>query len=248
MFDQTFVDTRVRTQKPWTVAASLTVQFAGVGVLLLVPVLHPEALHLQAPVTIPLIYKLTPPPVPVEQTAHLEHLTPQHTSFPLPRTVTAPVRVPEVLLVSPDPLPYSSAAPMGLSGPTAGLPDALGAVITGPVAPPKPQPEPKPKPVVVERPAAPLKVSTGVQASKLVNAPRPVYPVFAKQTRTQGTVLLKAVIAEDGTIQNLQVISGHPLLTRAALDAVAQWRYQPTLLNGRPVQVITEISVNFTLN
>ena len=76
----------------------------------------------------------------------------------------------------------------------------------------------------------------------------PVYPPLAKQARIQGTVRLNAIISRDGTIQNLQLVSGHPLLAPAALAAVKQWVYEPTLLNGEPVEVVTVIDVNFTLS
>jgi protein TonB len=75
----------------------------------------------------------------------------------------------------------------------------------------------------------------------------PDYPPLARMARIQGTVRLEAVISTDGRIQNLRVLAGHPLLVNAALEAVARWRYQPTLLNGEPVEVVTEIDVNFTL-
>ena len=73
------------------------------------------------------------------------------------------------------------------------------------------------------------------------------YPPLAKMARIQGTVRLEAIISKDGTIQDLKVIQGHPLLVKAALEAVQRWRYQPTLLNGEPVEVVTEIDVNYTL-
>jgi protein TonB len=82
----------------------------------------------------------------------------------------------------------------------------------------------------------------------LIRQPRPVYPPEAKAAGISGVVKLSAIIAADGTVANLQVISGHPLLVPAALEAVKQWVYQPTLLNGSPVEVKTEISVNFTLS
>ena len=85
-------------------------------------------------------------------------------------------------------------------------------------------------------------------AAKIVRMPRPVYPPEAKAAGVSGVVKLNAVIGADGTIKNLEVISGHPLLVPAALEAVKQWVYQPTLLNGSPVEVKTEISVNFTLS
>jgi protein TonB len=86
-----------------------------------------------------------------------------------------------------------------------------------------------------------------VQQTKLVSQPRPVYPPEAKQAHIQGVVQLSATIAKDGTVRNPEVISGHPMLVQAALDAVRQWVYQPTLLNGQPVEVITQVDVNFTL-
>ena len=100
----------------------------------------------------------------------------------------------------------------------------------------------------VRVPASPITVGGGVQAAKLLAGPRPPYPPLAKAARVQGTVRLRAFIATDGTITNLQLISGPPLLVRAAFDAVARWRYQPTLLNGNPVEVLTEVDVNFTLS
>jgi protein TonB len=74
-----------------------------------------------------------------------------------------------------------------------------------------------------------------------------VYPPLAKQARIQGVVKLNAVISKEGNIEQLTVVSGHPLLIPSALEAVKKWRYKPTLLNGEPVEVITQIDVNFTL-
>jgi protein TonB len=76
---------------------------------------------------------------------------------------------------------------------------------------------------------------------------RPQYPRLAVQARIQGTVVLQAVIGKDGTVQDLRLISGHPLLAPAAIEAVKQWRYRPYLLNNEPVEVDTQINVNFTL-
>ncbi len=79
----------------------------------------------------------------------------------------------------------------------------------------------------------------------MISQVRPTYPPLAKQARIQGVVVLEAVIGKDGTIQNLRVITGHPLLIKAAQDAVSQWRYKPTMLNGEPVEVVTTVTVNF---
>jgi protein TonB len=91
-------------------------------------------------------------------------------------------------------------------------------------------------------------VGGDVQAAKLIYSPRPLYPPIALATRTQGTVVIRAVIARDGSIGHLQSVSGPPLLVQAAMDAVRQWHYKPTTLNHETVEVLTEISVNFTLS
>jgi TonB family protein len=92
-----------------------------------------------------------------------------------------------------------------------------------------------------------IRVGGDAQQAKLVRQPNPAYPPLAKQARVEGTVKLDAVIARDGTIQNLKVVSGHPLLVPAALEAVKQWVYQPTIVNGEAVEVVTQINVNFAL-
>jgi TonB family protein len=96
-------------------------------------------------------------------------------------------------------------------------------------------------------PPSRIRIGGNVQQTKLVLQPRPTYPPEAKLAHIQGVVKLNAIIAKDGTIQNLEVISGEPALVQSALDAVKQWVYQTTLLNGQPVEVMTEIDVNYTL-
>ena len=86
-----------------------------------------------------------------------------------------------------------------------------------------------------------------VIAARIVYQPKPEYPELARMTRVEGPVEFEAVIGKDGAIEQLKVLKGHPLLVKAALEAVRQWRYQPTLLNGKSVEVITEITVNFKL-
>jgi serine/threonine-protein kinase len=106
-----------------------------------------------------------------------------------------------------------------------------------------PAPASSPKPVALQR----IRVDGNVQQAKLVNQPKPVYPPLARQARIQGTVRFNAIIGRDGAIQDLQFVSGHPRLARSALEAVRQWKYRPTLLKGEPVEVVTQIEVNFTL-
>lgn len=77
---------------------------------------------------------------------------------------------------------------------------------------------------------------------------QPIYPPLAKAARIQGPVELRAIISKDGFIENLRVLGGHPMLVTAAVDAVKQWRYRPYVLNGEPVEVETQITVNFVLS
>jgi protein TonB len=81
----------------------------------------------------------------------------------------------------------------------------------------------------------------------LVYRVQPIYPPLARSARIQGQVFLRAIISRTGTIENLQAVSGHPMLIPAALGAVRQWRYRPYLLNGEPVEVETQVTVNFSL-
>jgi protein TonB len=167
----------------------------------------------------------------------------------------APKTIPkEIAIIKEDELPPPVSAAAGVvGGVPGGVPGGtMGGVIGGiigsvptaaPPPPPPPQVKEAPKPATPQR----IRVGGNVQAARLVRQPKPVYPPLARQARIQGTVRFTAIIGRDGTIQNLQLISGHPLLVQAATDAVKQWVYQPTLLNGEPVEVITQIDVNFTL-
>jgi len=242
MFEQTFVQTQAATRRPWTVAMSLSLQAVVVGVILLIPLLHPEVMRIP-PVpqahSISTWANLAPRPIPVTASARVSAPSTIHVQkfyYPTaqqPKNVTRPIEVP-----APDGVgAFSDPVALG-SGTT------LPATISLPVAPPvKP-----PAPAAAKRPEGPVRVSGGVESAKLTYAPRPTYPQLAIATRSQGTVHLEAIIAADGKIRNLRVLSGPPLLVHAALDAVQQWKYQPTLLNGAPVEVVTEIEVNFTLS
>jgi protein TonB len=102
---------------------------------------------------------------------------------------------------------------------------------------------PKLQPVVPQR----IRISQGVTSGMLIHKIQPPYPLLAKSARIQGNVVLKAVIDREGNIQDLQLVSGHPMLVPAAIETVKQWHYRPYLLNGQPVEVETTITVIFTL-
>jgi protein TonB len=96
-------------------------------------------------------------------------------------------------------------------------------------------------------PRAPVRVSSGVQASRLLREVVPAYPAIAVQARASGPVMLEAEIDEEGNVTDLKVISGHPLLVEAAVEAVKQWKYSPTILNGEPQRILASITVVFRL-
>ena len=107
-----------------------------------------------------------------------------------------------------------------------------------------PPPPPPPK----AKPSGPVRIGGQVAAANLIKKVQPVYPPLAKSARVQGQVEFTAIIGKDGTIRELKLVRGHPLLVNAAKEAVQQWKYKPTMLNGEAVDVITQIDVNFTLS
>jgi protein TonB len=209
MFEQTFVDTRVPTRKPAAVAASVFVQSAAVGGLLLIPLLQPVVRRRERAVW--------------------------H------NPLAGPVRVPDRIVRFVDEPDAIAFAMPGLSA----VAETVINMVLPEATPPVPPPPVKP---VETRSAQPVSVSKGVQAARLIFGPKPEYPTLAKAARVQGTVHLRAIIGTDGSVRNLAVQSGPPLLIKAAMEAVSRWRYQPTLLTGAPVEVTTEIDVNFTLS
>jgi protein TonB len=125
---------------------------------------------------------------------------------------------------------------VGIADPNAGVGGSYSTGLALPVLAPKP-------PVL---PSRPLRVSHWAEGN-LIYRVQPDYPEIARQVRVQGPVRLRAIIGKGGTIENLVVESGHPMLVAAAIKAVRQWRYRPYLLNGEPVEVEAEITVNFVL-
>ncbi len=253
MFEQVFVETG-KTRKTWTIFASFLAQIAFVGVLIILPMIFFEQLP-GASLISSLVAPPPPPPPPPPPAA----APPVKVVKVIPRQfdagkLMAPKSIPkEIATIREEELPPPTTGvgvvggvPGGVAGGTPG--GVLGGIIGSvPSAAPPPPPPPK---KVEEKAATPQRIKIGgsVQQAKLVRQPHPIYPPLAKQARIQGTVKLTAIISKDGTIQKLEVISGHPLLVPNAIEAVKQWIYQPTLLNGEPVEVITQIDVNFTLS
>lgn len=254
MFEQTFLASGAKTHSAWTVLVSFIGQTLGIGIITLVPLIATDTLPraqftriFTAPPVPP------PPPPPAPQGVKAARMT-ANVSQVVSGRLVMPARIPpQPAMILEDPVPVIQAGEVGVPGGT-GVPGGMrGGVLDGvigsvlsqaPVAPPPaPVTQQNPAPVRVTR----LVVGGVVQAAKLIRQPSPVYPPLARQARISGVVRLEGIIAKDGTIQRLRVISGHPLLVPAALDGVKQWVYRPTLLNGEPVEVIAPIEVIFTL-
>jgi len=150
--------------------------------------------------------------------------------------MVAPTVIPKKVEMIKDAAPDIGAAGSTGFGVAGGTGDVLGGGILNAAPPPPPK-------------AAPSRIKVGgqVQAANLIHQVLPVYPAIAKTAHVSGTVRLHAVIAKDGSIQELQYVSGPALLMKSAMDAVHEWKYRPTMLNGEPVEVDTTIDVVFSL-
>lgn len=232
-----------KTNKPWTIVLSTLLQVTLLGILILIPLIYTEALP-KTMLTTLLVAPPPPPPPPPPPAAPVKVVKPvarlmQAGKLMSPRAIPKEVNIIKEQEMPPDmgAVGVVGGVPGGVPGGQAG--GVLGGILggVGSNLPPPPKEGPKR-----------IRVGGQVQTAKLVNKVTPLYPPLAKQARIQGTVRLQAVIAKDGSIVELQVLSGHPLLQQAALDAVRQWRYHPTLLNGEPVEVVTTVDVIFTLS
>jgi len=240
--DSVFESARRRASRnPLTMAYSVLLHVAAMGVLILVSLLQMQA------VPIPQLDTLLRPPhfVKTEE-------IPVITDMPAPRGLTpsadaiiAPTVIPsEIARIVEAPAAVSLDVPQ--SGRGASIQSIFTEALNKPEAtlplPPKPA---EPEPAVIPN-DQPIRISEGIQQGNVIRRIVPSYPPLALQARVQGVVVLEAVINKEGTIDSLRVVSGHPLLTRAAIEAVQQWTYRPTLLNGEPVAVVTTITVNFS--
>jgi protein TonB len=237
MFDDLLESTneKKKTNKGWGFILSGVVQAVILGILILIPLIYTEALP-KAMLSTLLIAPPPPPPPPPPPTVVKTVVK------PVARLITSgklmqPRAIPkEVAVFKEAELPPDVINPGGQTGGVFGGIPGQG-MVSAAAAPPPP------------KPTAPTRVKQGgnVTAALIITQTRPVYPPLARQARIQGNVVLHAIIDKEGKVAQLEVISGHPLLVQAALDAVKQWRYKPTQLNGDPVEVDTTITVTFTM-
>ena len=231
----------IKTNKPWTVVLSMLFQVLFLGILILIPLIYTEALPKAMLATMIVAPPPPPPPPPPPVATQIVKVKPQVHLMDAGKLVQ-PKSIPhDIKIIKEEAEPDMNAGmaggvPGGVAGGSMG--GVIGGVIGGMGGAPPP-----PKPV-----ASRIRQGGSVQAALLVNKVQPVYPPLARQTRISGTVRLHALISKQGTVESLEVLSGHPLLVRAAMDAVQQWKYKPTLLNGEPVEVDTTIDVIFSLN
>jgi len=230
-----------------TIPVAYILEGIVVGLMVLVPLIYTEALPSAQLMTF-LAAPPPPPPPPPPPAAAAPRIVKRVTVEDIMKAPTVIPKAVKIIKDAPEPIQTGGAVgvvggvpggvPGGQFGGTLGA--VLGGVLSTASAPPPPPP---PKAATPKR----IRVGGQVESAKLIFQPKPEYPQLAKMARIQGTVRLEAIISKDGTIQDLKVVSGHPLLVKAALEAVQRWRYQPTLLNGEPVEVVTEVDVNFTL-
>ena len=225
---------RAKRVRGRAVAASIALETAVVAALLLWPLLNPAVLPSQ-----PILA-----PVPVFHTAPKEEIVrpaqAPHTQKPRPsvldRTLHQPPQIPSHIDTSGNnapPIEYGSVMPP-LDVPGNGIGDGAGVTQ---IARPGPS----------SHPDRPIQRSSGVMEALLIHRVQPDYPQVAKEIHLSGNVELRAIIGTDGTVENIEVVSGNPILANAAVSAVKQWRYQPTRLSGIPVEVETVITVQFRM-
>jgi len=223
-------------RKRWAVVISATLQSACLLILLIFPLIYTEALP-------KMIFKTTwvGSPDPARRTT---------TQPPLPKAGIRALRLlNHGILIEPPRIPtrvdVSEEGPLAPEAPLAEGPLSAGSGMDLLRAMPN-SAEIVKRPVVASVPQR-VPVTSTIEEAKLISRVQPVYPQLAIQARIQGNVVLHAIIGRDGQVSELQVLSGHPLLVNAAVEAVRQWRYSPTLLNGQTVEVETTITISFVL-
>ena len=244
MFEDSLIESggRLRTKRGMTTAVSFVLQVALVGILVLVPLLFTEALPKQQLMTF-LVAPPPPPPPPPPPAATPVRTVKIVQSDIMNGQLRTPTKIPEkVQMIKEEEAPPLASMGGVVGGVPGGVPGGqMGGVIGGIISS---------TPVAVPKVAAPqrVRVSQGVSQGLLIKKIQPPYPPLARQARIQGQVVLQAEISKDGSIQNLRLISGHPMLAPSAIEAVKQWRYKPYYLNGEPVEVETQITVIFSLS
>lgn len=240
MFEDSLLEStgRIRTRTGWTTMVSFGIQAFIIGILVLIPLIYTEALP-KASLTTFLVAPPPPPPPPPPPAATPAVIKKPQTDI-IDGALRTPTKIPDkIQKVVEDEAPAPTGGVFG--GVPGGVPGGSAGGVLGGVLSAANSAAPK---IAVQK----VRVSQGVLQGNAISQPKPMYPPIAKSARISGAVVLAATISKGGTIENLRLISGHPMLVPAAMDAVKQWRYKPYLLNGDPVEVETSITVNFIQN
>ena len=240
MFAESILETSwaQRARRSWTTLTSFGLQAVVIVCLLLLPLWKsvglPSARTVSTPVSLG-----RPDPGPARPVGRVRSSGIQ--IVPYTGRIMAPTRVPTTIAKGDDStlVPIGSVGgPTGDSGPGIGSGPGFPIPITGT----------RPMPPIPPRSLLPTFRTSSMLQGNLIRRVEPTYPPLARNARIEGSVVLTATISKAGTIENLRVLSGHPLLVSAAIDAVRQWRYRSYILNNEPVEVETQITVNFRLS
>jgi periplasmic protein TonB len=243
MFEDSLIESggKLKTKRGVTSVISFAIQIGIIIVMILIPLIFTEALPRTQLMTF-LVAPPPPPPPPPPAAAPVKVVKVIQTDI-VNGQLRTPTKIPQKVQMikeeeAPPPVMASTGVVGGVPGgvPGGSMGGVIGSVLSS-------------TPTVAPKIATPqrVRVSSGVQSGLLIRKVNPTYPPLARQARIQGTVVLQAQISKEGNIENLQLISGHPMLAPAAIEAVKQWKYKPYLLNGEPVEVETQVQVNFTL-
>ena len=239
--------TGMKNRQGVSVLATTLIEAAVVALLIAVPLVATDALPvpLHAMDAFVIAEAPPPPPPPPPGPATPERSQPAApASTPVVSLEPAPVPIEALPFIAPEPPTDISFESRGSGGGGGGVPGGIGDVPGGAIgAPPPPVVRPKPEP-----PKGPVRVGGSVSPPRKTKHVAPVYPAIAIASRVDGKVILEATIDEAGRVVNVRVLEGRPLLDNAALEAVRQWEFTPTLLNGVPTPVIMNVTVNFQLH
>jgi len=242
MFEDSLIESggRLKTKRGLTSFIAFILEAMLIGILVPIPLLFTDALP-KGQLLGAIMMAPPPPPPPPPPPAAVVHVVKQIQTDIVNGQLRTPTKIPKKVEI----IKEDAAPPPVMAGIVGGVPGGvpggqMGGVIGGIISA---------TPVAVPKVATPtrVRVSQGVTQGLLIRKVAPNYPPLARQARIQGTVVLQAQISKTGDIQNLQLISGHPMLAPAAIEAVKQWKYRPYILNGEPVEVDTQVTVNFTL-
>src|ERR1700724_3244133 len=243
MFEDSLIESgnKLKTKRLGTTILSFLLQVGLIGVLILIPLIYTDALPKGNLMTFLVAPPPPPPPPPPPAAAAVKVVKIQ--SEVINGQLRTPTKIPnKVQMIKEEEAPPDLGAGGVPGGVPGGIPGgSMGGVMGGILGSTN---------AAIPKVATPqrVRVSSGVSTGLLIKKVTPNYPQLAKTARIQGSVVLQAEISKEGTIQNLQLISGHPMLAPAAIEAVKQWRYKPYLLNGEPVAVETQVVVNFSLS